>query len=66
MKFQILDMIVLNTDMPRHGLKRGDLGTIVELHGPESLPEAVEVEFVSPTGNTESVRLKLNDIRPVS
>jgi Domain of unknown function (DUF4926) len=28
-----LDTIVLAEDIPEHGLKRGDLGTVVLLHG---------------------------------
>ncbi len=31
--FKELDSVVLTEDVPAHGLKRGDVGTIVLLHG---------------------------------
>jgi len=48
---QQLDLVALNEDQPTHGLKRGDLGTIVEIYG----PNAVEVEFVRASGSTRAV-----------
>jgi len=48
---QQLDLVALNEDQPTHGLKRGDLGTIVEIYG----PNAVEVEFVRASGRTRAV-----------
>jgi hypothetical protein len=41
--FQPLDVVVLNKDYPSHGLKRGDLGAVVEVYE----PAALEVEFVT-------------------
>ena len=62
MSFKPLDVVVLNKDLPRHGLKRGDLGTVVEVHE----PDALEVEFVTASGKTEAL-LVLNpaDVRSV-
>src|SRR5436190_1264796 len=42
MRHQLLDTVVLNRDLPKHGLCRGDLGAVVELYEPDGL----EVEFV--------------------
>ena len=38
-----LDTIVLNCDLPDHGLRKGDLGAVVEVYEPDGL----EVEFVT-------------------
>lgn len=55
-----LDTVVLEHDIPAHGLRRGDLGAIVEVYG----PDAFEVEFVSAAGQTSAlVTLKASDIR---
>lgn len=51
MTLQSLDVVVLNEDLPSHGLKRGDLGTVVEVYG----PDAVEVEFVTASGRTQAL-----------
>jgi hypothetical protein len=57
-----LDTIVLAEDIPEHGLKRGDLGTVVLLHG----DRGYEVEFVSLDGETLAVvSLTPSQIRPV-
>ena len=62
MKFRRLDVVVLEKDLPTHGLKRGDLGAVVELYEPDGL----EVEFVTASGRTEAlVTLKEADVRPV-
>ena len=55
MNFKELDVVVLDTDMPQHGLKRGDLGTVVQVYS----PDAIEVEFVTASGRTEAL-LTLN------
>ena len=34
MEYSTLDTVVLNRDLPEHGLKLGDLGTIVEVYEP--------------------------------
>ena len=51
MTLQSLDVVVLNEDLPSHGLKRGDLGTIVEVYA----ADAVEVEFVTASGRTRAL-----------
>ena len=57
-----LDVVVLKTDQPAHGLKRGDLGAIVDVYSPES----IEVEFVTGSGRTKAlVTLQSNDIREI-
>ena len=62
MSFQPLDVVVLNTDLPAEGLKRGDLGAVVDLYG----PDAIEVEFVTASGRTKVlITLKSSDIREV-
>jgi hypothetical protein len=55
-----LDIVVLEHDIPMHRLRRGDLGAIVEVYG----PDAFEVEFVSASGSTKAlVTLKASDVR---
>ena len=44
-----LDIVVLTRDLHGHGLKRGDLGTVVMVYGDG---KAFEVEFVSSDGET--------------
>lgn len=62
MSFRRLDVVVLERDLPSHGLKRGDLGAVVELYEPEGL----EVEFVTASGRTEAlVTLTASDVRAV-
>ena len=60
---QLLDVVVLDRDLPAHALRRGDLGTVVELSG----PDVVAVEFVAASGRTQAlVMLGPTDIRAVS
>jgi hypothetical protein len=60
--FHSLDVVVLNTDLPDQGLKRGDLGAVVEVYSPES----IEVEFVTASGRTQAlVTLRATDVREV-
>ena len=62
MSFHPLDVVVMNTDLPAQGLKRGDLGTVVDIYG----PDALEVEFVTASGRTQAlITLKPSDIREV-
>lgn len=62
MTFRELDIVVLEKDFPAHGLKRGDLGAVVEVYE----PDAVEVEFVAASGKTKAlVTLNVADIRAV-
>jgi len=46
-----LDVVVLNDDLPAHGLKKGDLGTVVDVYA----PDALEVEFVTASGKTQAL-----------
>ena len=60
--FALLDTVVLTRDVPEHGLRRGDLGAIVEVLG----PDAYEVEFVLGSGRTQAlVTLRASDLRAV-
>jgi hypothetical protein len=60
--FNLLDTVVLTRDIPDAGLRRGDLGAIVEVYG----PDAFEVEFVAASGRTQAlVMLTADDIRHV-
>ena len=43
-----LDSVVLTEDLPQHGLKRGDVGTVVLEHGRQGF----EVEFMTLAGET--------------
>ena len=63
MTLRTLDVVVLNEDQPSHGLKRGDLGTVVEVYA----PDAVEVEFVTASGRTQAlVTLPSSAVREVA
>ena len=62
MNISTLEPVVLNEDLSAHGLKRGDIGTVVEIYSPEDF----EVEFVTGAGRTQAlVSLHINQIRPV-
>lgn len=62
MRFKLLDTVVLDRDLPDLGLRRGDLGAVVEIYEPDGL----EVEFVTASGKTEAlVTLKEQDVRAV-
>jgi Domain of unknown function (DUF4926) len=57
-----LDVVVLDTDLPAHGLERGDLGAVVEVYS----ADAIEVEFVTASGRTQAlVTLRRSDVREV-
>jgi hypothetical protein len=63
MKLKVLDSVVLKRDLPEHGLKKGDIGAVIELY--ES--DGVEVEFVMGSGKTQAlVTLKHSDVRAVA
>ena len=60
--FNLLDTVVLTRDVPNAGLRRGDLGAIVEIYA----PNAFEVEFVAASGRTQAlVTLAADDLRHV-
>lgn len=61
-KAKQLDAVVLDRDLPTHGLRRGDFGAVVEVHEPDGL----DVEFVTASGRTEAlVTLMVGDVRSV-
>jgi hypothetical protein len=63
MKYRVLDTIVLDRDLPDHRLRKGDLGAVVEVYGPDGL----EVEFVTASGRAAAVlTLEARDVRPVA
>ena len=63
MKYRVLDTIVLDRDLPDHGLRKGDLGTVVDVYEPAGLA----VEFVTASGRAAAVlTLEARDVRPVA
>ena len=57
-----LDVVVLRNDLPAQGLRRGDLGAVVEVYA----PDAIGVEFVAASGRTQAlVMLRPADVREV-
>jgi len=57
-----LDTVALTVDLAGHGLSRGDLGTVVLVHG----EGGYEVEFVTLDGETLAVvSLTRDQVRPV-
>jgi hypothetical protein len=62
MSFHARDVVLLTMDLPAQGLKRGDLGAVVDVY----LPDAIEVEFVTASGRTQALlTLRTPDIREV-
>ena len=60
MSIRELDTVVLDRDLPEHGLRRGDIGAVVHVYD----REAVEVEFVRLSGQTQAlVRLDFAAVR---
>ena len=63
MRYQVLETVVLDRDLAEHGLRKGDLGSVVEIYDPDGL----EVEFVTASGRTAALlTLNAGDVRPVS
>jgi uncharacterized protein DUF4926 len=62
MMLKELDRAVLEVDLPEHGLKAGDIGTIVLDHSGRGF----EVEFLTLDGETLAVvSLASDQVRPV-
>ena len=62
MNVKLLDTIALEKDLADYGLKKGDVGAVVEVYEPDGL----EVEFVTGSGKTQAlVTLKVTDVRTV-
>ncbi len=58
-----LERVALTTDLPEHGLKSGDIGTVVLVHRDN---RGYEVEFVTLTGETIAVvSLFPTQLRPI-
>ncbi len=58
-----LDSVVLTEDLLEHGLKRGDIGTVVLVHRDEA---GYEVEFLTLDGETVAViSLTADQVRPI-
>ncbi len=58
-----LDRVVLTSELPDHGLKVGDIGTVVLIH---DQGKGYEVEFVSLDGETVAVvSLLAKEVRPI-
>ena len=58
-----LDCVALVRDLPTHGLRADDVGTVVHVHGGG---EAFEVEFVAQSGRTIALlTLHATDVRPM-
>ncbi|MGH8585949.1 MAG: DUF4926 domain-containing protein [Gammaproteobacteria bacterium] len=63
MKPKLLDTVVLEKDLPSQGLRRGDMGAVIEMYEPDGL----EVEFVTGSGRTQAlVTLKVADVRLIT
>jgi hypothetical protein len=58
-----LDDVVLARDLPEHGLRVGDLGTVVLVHRKDA---GYEVEFTSLDGETIAITTLLrSQVRPI-
>ena len=58
------DRVVLQKDLPREGLQRGDVGTVIHVHREG---EAFEVEFMTLSGETIAITmLRAADVREVT
>ena len=58
-----LDAVALTSDLPKHGLVRGDVGTAMLVHGDGA---AFEVEFVGYDGHTVALlTLESGQVRPL-
>jgi hypothetical protein len=58
-----LESVVLTTDLPEHGLKSGDIGTIILVHEDG---KGYEVEFMTLDGETVAVvSLSASQVRPI-
>jgi hypothetical protein len=58
-RIKLLDVVALTEDLPNRKLRRGQVGTVVELLG----PDVFEVEFTDNDGRTfASLALKANQL----
>ena len=62
MVFKALDIVILKHEIQEYGLKKGALGTIVEIYGDG---DSYEVEFIDKNGKTNALlTLNSSDISP--
>ena len=62
MNLHELESVVLTHDVPEHGLRLGDLGTVVQVYS----GGGVEVEFVMGSGATQALlTLNEHDVRKI-
>jgi hypothetical protein len=63
MRFRVLNTVVLDRDLLDHGLRKGDLGAVVQVYERDGL----EVGFVTASGKTEALlTIDMRDVRPVA
>jgi hypothetical protein len=56
MPFDMYGDVILTRDVTEHGLRAGDVGTVLERHaGPDVPEDGYSVEFFDMTGNTVAV-----------
>lgn len=55
MDFELFHDLILNVDLPDHGLCAGDVGTLVERHEVAGKETGYTVEFFDMTGRTVAV-----------
>lgn len=55
MALELYTDVILTTDVPEHGLRAGDLGTVVERHDAPNVEVGYSVEFFDMTGRTVAV-----------
>lgn len=56
MKYELFNRVALNTDLPNHGLRNGDVATVVEHHpGRPGQEPAYTLEVFNAVGDTVAV-----------
>jgi hypothetical protein len=55
MSVEMYQDVILTVDLPEHGLRAGDVGTVVERHDPPGIEIGYSVEFFDMTGQTVAV-----------
>ena len=58
-----LECVRLTVDLPEYGLTRGDIGTIVLVHGDD---DGYEVKFAAPGSETIIVSIPASQVRPIA
>ena len=55
MSFELYQEVILNEDLPAHGLRAGDVGTVVDRHLKAEIEDGWSVEFFNMIGGTVAV-----------